>query len=362
MRKLLKQDVLDMLKGSTVLGAGGGGLIDEGMMYLSQAEALGKEFLLADVNEVLDDTVIATPYSLGSLVDDESNGFTEAEAVPILNAVEKIEEYVGSKIEGIIACEPGGSNTAIPLYVAAMKNGFLLDADISGRAVPEVTNTTYYINNIRAYPIVTTNEYGELSIFENVRDDERAEEILRSMSSISNNNIAVVDHVMPFKEFKHAIIPGTMSKAIKLGKVLRESREKDLNAAEEVAKSDGGKVIFKGEISDFEWGNIDGFTEGNVIIKGRDDYEDNELRIWTKNENLITWLNGEVYVTLPDIITMFDDEVNDVVVNPEFKIGQKVSIIVLDAPSEFKTVEGLRAFGPKRFGFDIDYKPAINNK
>jgi len=64
-----------------------------------------------------------------------------------------------------------------------------------------------------------------------------------------------------------------------------------------------------------------------------------------------------VDVTVPDLICVFDDDRNDPNLNPFFHEGLKVSVIGLPAPAQWRTRRGLELFGPKHFGFAIEYQP-----
>lgn len=359
MKKLDKQDIIDILTGCIILGTGGGGDFDAGMALIEEAEALGKEFILVDVNEIPDDAILMTPYLLGALTGyecEKTKHIPKTEEKPILLAVNKMENYLDTSVYGTVSCELGGENTAIPMYVAAMKGSYIVDADIAGRAVPEVTNSTYYINGLPAAPVVVANAFGETVIIEELHDDARSEQVLRSFAQSSNNSLSAVDHAMPCKDIKHALIPNTISRAQKLGQVFREAKENEKDVASAVAESMAGKKVFEGQVIDFTWDTVDGFTEGFVDIE---DHDGNEMKIWFKNENLMSWLNGQIFVTLPDLICLFNQDNKTPIQTPDFKVGMTMAVVIIDAPDAFKTEKGLEAFGPKRFGYDVDYDPAL---
>ncbi|MFT6125168.1 MAG: DUF917 family protein, partial [Shewanella sp.] len=167
MKRLNRTELADILHGCVILGTGGGGEIDEGFKYIDSALAAGKTFKLVSVDDVPAGKKICTPYMLGAL----SPMSAEEEAVyarlpksnqsSMMTAFKRLEQYTGDTFYGTICCELGGSNTAISFYVAAMADGYIIDADVAGRAVPEITHSTYYFNNIPAAPIVTANEFGE---------------------------------------------------------------------------------------------------------------------------------------------------------------------------------------------------------
>lgn len=213
MRTLTRQDLSDILHGAAILGTGGGGELSEGFDLIDDALSRGKTFVLAGLDEVPDDALICTPYMLGAISplpeaeERQYDRLARIDEPPILLAYRRFETYLGRRFYGTISCELGGSNTAIAFYAAAMNGGFIIDADPAGRAVPEITHSTYYLNNLPAGPIVMANEFGECMVCENVFDDLRAESIVRALSMVSRNDIAAIDHALEMNVLRNAVIP-----------------------------------------------------------------------------------------------------------------------------------------------------------
>ena len=70
MRKLYEQDIREILYGATLLGAGGGGSISQGLGMLDNLNATGEkiELDLLDVDEIGDDEYACMVAGLGSPV------------------------------------------------------------------------------------------------------------------------------------------------------------------------------------------------------------------------------------------------------------------------------------------------------
>ena len=363
MRELSRQDLHDILYGCAVLGTGGGGELAEGFDLIDQAFAAGKSFKLVGIDEVPAEAMVCTPYMLGAISEDTDAkaryaNLPRAELHPVLAAYERMENFLGCEFYATVACELGGSNTAISFFAAAMNNRFILDADPAGRAVPEITHSTYYLNGLPAAPIVAANHFGESYICEHIVDDQRAEEVIRALSMVSQNDIAAVDHALPMSELAPALIHGAISTALVLGQALRRAREAGENVAEALAHTGKGFVAFRGEISQCNHRTEGGFTLGEVLIQGAEQYQGDEYHIDIKNENLVGRLNGEVHATIPDLITLIDEKTGEPVTNPNYSIGQKVSVLILPAPEEFLSAKGLAAFGPSYVGLKQDFVPA----
>lgn len=358
MRTLAREDLLDILMGCTILGTGGGGDMAEGIGLIDDAFAQGKTFNMITLEDAPPDALICTPYMLGAisaLPEEEEAAYSRLpriDAPAILLAYGRFQKYLGQEFYGTVACELGGSNTAVAFYAAAMSGHMIVDADPAGRAVPEITHSTYYINELPAAPIVLANEFGEVIVLENIADDLRAEAIVRALSVVSRNDIAAIDHALPVKDIAHALIPGTITLAQNMGRAQREALAEGRDVASVVAQTGGGAVMFRGEISSCDWRTEDGFTLGSITVTGDEDYSNHTYRIALKNENLVGWQDDALHATIPDLICLMNTQTGMPVSNPDYYVGMQVAVVILPAPVQFTTPRGLAAFGPAYAGLD----------
>ncbi len=363
MRILNQQNLYDILYGATILGTGGGGSLSKGLQLIDKALSLGKEFRLVDLEEVPDEAWIAVPYMCGSVSPTTPELEARYASLPQLSepqpylAYKALEEYFGEELYGVISTELGGGNTAEALYVAALLGKNIIDADPAGRSVPELIHSTFYIFNLPIYPLAVANQFGDVAIFPRVVNDERAEALVRSLAVASKNAIGVVDHPAQAQVMRNSVIKGAISYAEKVGKAYRTAVEQNQPAAQAVVRECNGFFLFKGVVSQFEYDTVDGFTIGELKIDGENEFAGQTYRIWFKNENIISWRNGEVDVTVPDLICLFDSQKNTPVLNPFIQVGQKLSAIGLASPAEWRLPRGLELFGPRHFNFDHDYMP-----
>lgn len=363
MQKLTRQDLYDILYGCTILGTGGGGNLNKGLSLIDKALDAGKEFVLVGLDEVPDDALIACPYICGSispLGEEEERkyaGLPRISEEPPLRAFKALEKYLGVEFYGVISTELGGANTAQAFYVAASLGRYIVDADPAGRSVPELQHSTFYVNEININPMAVANEFGDVAILTDVVDDFRAEALVRAMAVASKNSIGVADHVATGSRLKGAVIPGAISYALKIGRAHREAKDQSKDVALEIARAGGGFPLFAGKVNDFSWRDEDGFTFGDTYIEGEGDYSGSTYRIWFKNENIITWRDGQIDVTVPDLVCVFNTDRKEPVINPHYETGIRVSVIGLPGPKEWRTEKGLKVFGPRHFGYDIEYLP-----
>ena len=352
MRELSPQDITDILNGSAILGAGGGGDLSEGQEMIDLARNAGKTFRLVSVDEVPDDALICTPYMLGAisaLTAEEEALYADlpvTDTHPILLAYEKFQDYLGAEFYGTTPCELGGSNTATAFFPAAMNDHFIIDADPAGRAVPEITHSTYYMAGLPAAPIFTANAFGETFVLEGVKDDKRAETLVRTLSTVSRHDIAAIDHALPMRDLRDVLIKGTITRALELGAAWRQACDAGVDAAQVVADHAGGQVVFEGTVSACNYTVEDGFTLGEITIQGTGAQAAQDMRVSVKNENMACWIDGAVVATVPDLICLFDKDTQAQISNPDCTVGQSVSVVILPAPEAFRSELGLSIFGP----------------
>lgn len=363
LKEFTKENIIDLLYGCTVLGTGGGGGLDEGLAMMEEDFQKGRTLKVVDVAEIPDDAYIATPYGCGAPIPAEGvelsakyKRLPQIEGSPTILAFQKLEEFMRRKFFAVSSTELGGANTAEALHIACMLGIPIADADPAGRSVPELQHSTYYIKKVPIAPMGLATQFGDVAILSDVYDDLRAEDMVRAMAVVSNDLIGVVDHPTTGKIYRESVIVGALSYALRIGELLRNARERGECPAQLIASSEKGKVLFIGEVMAILWETTDGFNIGEIHIRGTHTYDGDTYRIWYKNENLISYKNEKIDVTCPDLICVFNED-GMPVTNPDAKVGMKVTVIALPAPEIWQTPEGLECFGPRSFGFDVDYEP-----
>ncbi len=353
---LTRQDLEDMLNGAAVFGAGGGGEISEGLELIDAALAEGKKFRMVALADVPDEALLCTPYLLGSISDLEDPSHDHGTAAGygrmLQTAYARLNSALDAPVYGTLACELGGTNTAVPFFLAAMQNTCVIDADPAGRAVPEITHSSYYLAGLPAAPIFAANGYDEAMVLDGIKDDARAETVLRALCQISQNTIAAIDHVLPAADLKDNLISGTLSNALKIGRLLREKKETPATLPQDIAQASGGWVAFEGAVTSSDWETEGGFTIGTLALSGQNADAGRTAKIMLKNENMVLWCDHKICATIPEIITLIDRDTGEVLTNPISNNGQNIAVLVLPAPSIFTTPKGLEIFGPKYIGLD----------
>ncbi len=362
MKKLNQRDLRNLLLGCTVLGTGGGGSLNRGLEMIEGILDRGKEVNIMGLESIPDSALVASPYFCGSVSPEQEGKSPSVEGNECLEAFEALERHLDHDFFAAIPTEIGGANTAVAIAVAAEKGIPVVDADPAGRSVPELQHTTFYIKNVPIAPLAVANSQGDVIIVEKVASDFRAEKIVRSIAVASGNKAGVTDHPTRGKTLKNSVISGTLAKALRIGEAIAGAYERDVDPVKEAISAGEGFLLFKGRITETDWEEKEGFTLGNVLIEGVEDFKDNEYKIWYKNEHIISWIDEKIDVTVPDLICVLDSASGQPITNPNCEVGMNVSVIGYPAPDQWRTKAGLEVFGPKHFGYENEYRPIEENE
>jgi DUF917 family protein len=191
-------------------------------------------------------------------------------------------------------------------------------------------------------------------------DDDRAEDITRQVAVACGGGVTVARCPGTVKDYKRAVSPKQVSKCIKIGAAIRIAKDKGDDPTESFIKVSGATKIFQGKVSMWEMEGRGGFNWGNWNIEGVDDYSGHDLRVWFKNEHLISWLDDEPYIMGPDLICIVEDGTFEGLSN-FMREGtheeKKVTVFAIRAIKAWRKTKGIELFGPRHFGFDIKYSP-----
>lgn len=356
-RQLSDDEMIDILYGSAILGAGGGGQISEGLYYIKMIqEDLCPPTLIS--SELLNSAdYVATPYLLGGV---SGHGSSDCEPA-IVSALKCVKRNLSKNLTAIIPVEIGASNVGLALYLASFSCIPIVDADPTGRSVPECTQSTFAIHSLPLGNVAAATDSGETFFIEYIQDDARAEVILRALSSVSGQDLSVIDHVLPFGEISKGLIQGSITVAQSLGKTWREAKETNQsNVSHVIADKHGGKVLFHGAVTSCSSEDKDGFTQGFVTIEENVDECNRRMTIYFKNENMYGKIDDEIVVTIPEIIVVFQKHTGDLLLNPNYVIGCHVVVVVLPAPPPFLSEKGLDLLGPKYLNLSKPFRSALS--
>lgn len=367
------EDIEDFLTGCAFFGTGGGGEVGSGRNALVEAMEKGYRLTLMDPKEIQDDDTYCTVFFMGSIApkspetlkEMEMMGFKDRKYSPtemLVKAVDNLEKQIGEKVAGLFVVELGGSNSACCMAAAYQKGIPVLDADCSGRAVPEMCHGLPSIHGKNFLPVCFVDAWGNTTITTFAFNHFAMERIGKMLSEASYGGLAEAACPMKGRDLKESLVYYTLSQCYKVGHVIREARKNGDNPCEAGAKAANGYLIGKGKIVKKESEDKGGYYWGTYTVEGMDKLVGENFKIWFKNENHVIWQNGIPIATSPDMIILLRWRDGEPVTNTHLCEGEEIGIIIVPARKQFLTDAAIAALGPRHFGFDFDYKPFIPRK
>ncbi len=356
--KLTVDHLEDLARGAVFLATGGGG--DPYVAMLTARAAL-TEFGPVDLipaSALSDDATVVTVGNVGA----PSAGLELLMSIDEpQRAIQAYEEHIATRVDALVSFEIGGGNSLIPLIAGAALGLPVVDGDGMGRALPEAQMMTYSIAGVSATPAVVLDYEGYAVVLDadNPLDYEHQ---VRQVSAERGGMVTAVEHPMTGRQLKESIVPATVSFSIELGRVLRESRGRTTQALEPLRALFASSIfghfehLYSGKVVDHATSIVGGYDVGHVTIESFDTSQPN-LTLDVKNEFLVARIGTEVVASVPDLITVVDDETTEPISAERLRYGQRVSVLGTGCPPMLRTGAALAVVEPRAFGFDFDFVP-----
>ena len=116
---------------------------------------------------------------------------------------------------------------------------------------------------------------------------------------------------------------------------------------------------FQGILSDIVRKTENNYNFGEVNVLGTKSYDKKTLAIRFQNENLIATMDNDkiIVATVPDIISILDEDTGHAITTEELKFGQRVSVICIPCNPMWRRESNLEVAGPKAFGYKFSHVP-----
>jgi len=353
MKQIDLENLPDLAVGATFLGTGGGGDPYIGRLMAEAAIARFGPVRLMDVDDVPDEGLVVPAAMMGAptiMVEKIPNG-REMQI-----AVSSLQKLLQKPVVSLMTIEAGGINSMIPLAVAAEMGLPVIDGDSMGRAFPELQMTSFHLAGIRATPMVLVDEKGNTVMIDAI-DNLWTERLARTTTVAVGGASIIALYPMAGRDAKRAMVRGTITKALELGRLLRADHLAVADKERRLQADHGAHKLFNGKVVDVERRSGDGFVRGTVSCIGLGDDQDHVFRIEFQNENLVAMRDGQVVATVPDLISVLDQETLMPITTEGLCYGQRVTVYAMPCDPVWRSVEGLNTVGPGYFGYDLTYVP-----
>jgi DUF917 family protein len=347
------EQVEDIALGAAVLGTGGGGDPYVGKLMASQAIREYGPVELVTIDEVGDDEMSVCIAMMGAptVMVEKIAGGDEC-----VQAFRSIESFLGQTVQYVYSIEAGGINSTIPITLAARLRLPMIDLDGMGRAFPEIQMVTHNLFGITATPFTMADEKGNSAVLATI-DNRWMETFARSIAVNMGATAHIACYAASGRQQREAAVYGTLSLAEAIGRAIREARAAHTSVIDSIQKVTGGFRIFHGKIVDVQRRTVAGFARGEAVLEGIGDDSGSQMSIQFQNENLVAARDGQIVVSVPDLITMVEEDTGEPITTEQLRYGFRVVALGIPCHKHWRTPDGLKVVGPRYFGYDVDYVP-----
>jgi hypothetical protein len=331
---LKPQDLVDMIYGAALLGAGGGGSVVQGLAIVRKIVDSGNPVEMVSLEEVGGEELAVVSAGMGSPLAAKYGWRDEN-----LPAFDLLEKYLGKRVNYVVPIEIGAGNVAVPLHTAAFRGRRVVDGDGAGRAIPELELVTFDIYGVLISPMAISDAEGNGAILF-VKDAFSAEKIARHITMAFEGVAGIALYLMDGRKLREATIPGTLTLSLSVGKILRESKERGVDPAKALHEKLDAYVLGAGKVTGKDIKTVKGFDVGFVEVKT----EDNRiLRVYVKNENIAAEKDGKLLVLAPDLVCWLTKQ-GEPLTNADIDVGMDVYVLGFKAHGKLRTERALKAF------------------
>jgi DUF917 family protein len=353
LRTIHAEDLEDIAIGGAILGTGGGGDPYVGKLMAQEAIRKHGPVKLVDVDELPDDALVVPVCMMGAPT-------VMTEKLPqgdeLMNAFRQLEKVLGRKIDAVLCGEAGGINSTTPFVVAAASGLPLVDGDGMGRAYPELQMETFTLHGVSATPMVLCDDKGNSLVLETVSNGW-TERLARAATVEMGGSALLAFYPMSGEVAKKAVVRGTLSLCVNLGRTLRETRTAHADPVAAITRLLGASILFHGRVKDVDRRTIGGFARGSARFDGLDEWKGHGFRLDFQNEFLMAERDGKIVCTTPDLITLLEAETGAPVTADSLRYGLRLVALAFPCNPQWQTPAGIALVGPRYFGYDTDYKP-----
>lgn len=364
-RTLTRQEVHDLLLGTSIQSTRNSNTAQ----MIKRADDLldaGKEFEIVAPEDLPDDAwVVAAAGGVGGggaweYVTDriKTQNLPRVEDAR-LESAKALSKHMGKEWVAIIRNEASGAT--LSAFESAISLGLpVVDACLAGRAKPELNLQVPFVHGISGTPAALVTRWGDVVILDKAVDDYRLEDLARAVAVSSGGGSSIARNPMTGEQVKRGTIRGAVSEAILFGKTVREALDQKQDPIAALVRAADAHQMFRGVVDKTNHRGDRGFDWDDVEIRGSGVYAGHRYRVFVKNENIMSWLDGKPDIMPPDMIYNLNPATGDAIESPRmggYPIGMDVVIVGRAASPMWRTPKGIELFSPRHFGFDVDFVP-----
>ena len=360
-------DIEPLLEGLAIFGTGGGGSPEWGAAIMCNDFAHGRLPQIIPVDEIHDDATVVCGGIMGSVKRLEEFG-TDAimahwERQFELEAVTRVMEGIlDKKIDHMVPFEVGGLNTPIVLSLGARMGFPIIDGDALGRSAPETQMTSFIGHGIPLTPMPLIDYYGNVVIVQSAVNPTYPDQLGRWVVSNGGGLGANNHYPMTGKQAKRAIVPGTVTASLRMGRAVLAARESGDDPVETVTMQVNGKGLFAGRVERLDEEEKLGFYFTSATLKGQGAFQGQTAKLVIKNETMLLEVEGRQRAIFPDLVLLLEPGTGRGIMSIHLKPGMDVALVGVPCHPRLREAVrseiGAGSFSPERYGCpDLKYRP-----
>ncbi|MDQ5969824.1 MAG: uncharacterized protein QG593_341, partial [Patescibacteria group bacterium] len=240
--RLSKTQIRQIIRGSTILGTGGGGRLDSALSVIEKLPPID----LISFSDLNTDDIVITAYGAGGLTKPKSTKAAMARGLELL------QKQLNRPIKAIVPVEIGPYSLAAAFEIAAKLGVPVVDGDLVGyRSVPEIYIELVTLANLPRCPLVFGNNEGDLVLLDETSSPESLEQIVRSFADESASNTFVLGYPYSRAQLNKCLARGSVSYCLEIERKLNKDFQ----------------LVGSGVVTEDAKEELDGFTKGYLSIK-----------------------------------------------------------------------------------------------
>jgi DUF917 family protein len=364
---LSPNDVAPLLEGLAILGTGGGGSPSWGKAILEHEFSVGRIPRIISLKDIRDDATVVSGGMMGSVKVLEDMGIATVmehwdSRFELLEVTRVMESILGRRIDHVVPFEVGGLNTPVMLSLGARMGISVIDGDALGRSAPETQMTSFIGHGISLTPMPLIDYEGNVVIVQEAPEPTYPDQLGRWVVTHGGGMGANNHYPMSGRQAKGAVVPNTISLALKLGRTVLSARQEGSDPVAAAIDALGGVLLFTGSVMRLEEAEKMGFFYTVVDLQGTGPNEGLDARLVIKNETMLLSIDGSVRVIFPDLVCMLEPGTGRGVMSVELAEGKALALVGVRCHERLReslqSELGASAFSPARYGYpDLQYQP-----
>lgn len=274
-----------------------------------------------------------------------------------LEAVRALEHLTERPVGAVYPLSAATVSALVPAVVASQLGVPLVDADGMGRTFALIHHTAMHLAGMPATPLVVRGTTGE-SVSVDVPQAWRADALLRTCVDALGGWGALAGYPTTAGRLAATALPGTLSRLVEVGRVLRDARDPDVIVAR-LAAVNGCRRVGRGRIVDLE--HLSRPTDATIpahpssVVVEQTGSDARQLRLELRSEVVAVFSDGALTAAAPDLITLLDVDRGVIAPLDSLWPGDLVDVLVIPAHPVWYSAEALAMVGPASHGIPLDH-------